>query len=407
VIVAILTRCQRCTDGDGARCQQEFVAFHTSLHVQKEKGKTTLSTRGAMSLKRGNSHAKISAICSGGRGMPKRWKNRPQGSNWGEFGEDDQRGRMNLLTPERRLRALDEVKTGQVFCLSHPLDRPGGNVLNPNRYPPVFHPVMRGKDVYFNLAMENTDPRFTDVGSDEAIMLYSQYSTHWDGFAHKGTVFDADGDGVPEKVSYNGYRIVDADGRGMHGALGALAVSVAQMAEMGVQGRAVMIDLRHHFGDERVAVTLDMLDRVMREDNVAVEPGDIVCIHTGLGQLIREAEGKLDQSIRTACTVLDGYDKRLLEWIADTGIAAIAADNLAVERSSTLGVDPRLGHRGPQLPLHEHCLVKLGIHLGELWYLTELAAWLRQNRRNRFLLTAPPLRMPGAAGSPVTPVATV
>ena len=89
------------------------------------------------------------------------------------------------------------------------------------------------------------------------------------------------------------------------------------------------------------------------------------------------------------------------------GIVAIAADNLAVERSSTLGADPRLPHRGPALPLHEHCLVKLGIHLGELWYLTELAAWLRANQRSSFLLTAPPLRMPGAAGSPVTPVATV
>ena len=50
---------------------------------------------------------------------------------------------MNLVTPERRLRALAEVKTGQVFCLSHPLDRPGGNVLNANRHPPVFHPVKR------------------------------------------------------------------------------------------------------------------------------------------------------------------------------------------------------------------------------------------------------------------------
>ena len=127
----------------------------------------------------------------------------------------------------------------------------------------------------------------------------------------------------------------------------------------------------------------------------------------GLGQLIRDAGGRLDPSIRRACPVLDGYDKRLLEWIADSGLAAIAADNLAVERSSTLGADPRLPHRGPALPLHEHCLFKLGIHLGEPWYLTELAAWLREHHRSSFLLTAPPLRLPGAAGSPVTPVATV
>lgn len=339
--------------------------------------------------------------------MAKRWKNRPDGSNWGEFGEDDQRGRLNLLSAERRLRALREVKTGEVFCLSHPLDKPGGSVLNAFRKPPVFHPVTREGKLYFNLAMSETDPRYTDVGSDEAIMLYSQYSTHWDGFAHKGTLFDADGDGVAEKVSYNGFWLVDSTGCGLYGELGAVALSVAEMAATGVQGRAVMIDLRHHFGDGRTDVTFEMLEHVMKDDAVTVEKGDILCLHTGLGQLIRDADGRLDASIKTKCAVLDGYDKRLLEWISDTGIVAIAADNLAVERSGTLGPDPRLGHHGPQLPLHEHCLVKLGIHLGELWYLTELAAWLRKNRRSRFLLTAPPLRMPGAAGSPVTPVATV
>jgi kynurenine formamidase len=342
--------------------------------------------------------------------MTKRWKNRPQGSNWGEFGDDDQRGRMNLITAELRLAALKEVKTGQVFTLSHPLDKPGGNHLNGNRFEPVFHPVKRGKEIYFNLGSDSVDLRFNDVGSDEAVMLYMQYSTHWDSFAHKGSRFDADGDGVEEKVSYNGWQLVDKEGRGLYGDLGARAVSVAEMAQTGVQGRAVMIDLRHHYGDKRVAITYEMLEKVMRDDNVTVQKGDIVCVHTGLGQLIRDAAdsgGKLDASIKTACTVLDGYDKRLLEWIADSGLAAIACDNLAVERSSTLGADPRMPHRGPALPLHEHCLFKLGIHLGELWYLTELAAWLRANQRSSFLLTAPPLRMPGAAGSPVTPVATV
>ena len=339
--------------------------------------------------------------------MAKRWKNRPPGSNWGEFGDDDQLGRMNYVTAERRLAALKEVQTGDVFVLSHPLDKPGGTVLNPNRKPPVFHPVFRGKETYFNLASSKIDPRFNDVGSDEAIMLYMQYSTHWDSFAHKGSVFDADGDGVEEAVSYNGWRIVDENGQGLNNGLGARAVSCAEMATTGVQTRAVMVDLRHHYGDGRTAITLEMLEKVMHEDKVTVQKGDILCLHTGLGQLIRDANGKLDDSIKTACSVLDGYDKPLLEWIADSGIAAIAADNLAVERSSTLGADPRLPHRGPALPLHEHCLVKLGIHLGELWYLTELAGWLRANDRNSFLLTAPPLRMPGAAGSPVTPVATV
>lgn len=339
--------------------------------------------------------------------MAKRWKKRPEGSNWGEFGDDDQRGRLNLLTDEARLRALREVKAGRAFCLSHPLELPGGNVLNSFRHAPVFHPVYREGHVYFNLAFADDNPRFTDTGSDEAVMLYTQYSTHWDAFPHKGSMFDADGDGVEEKVYYNGFQIVDRDGRGAQDKLGAVALSAAVAAETGLQGRGVLIDLRHHFGDERVAVDYEKLAQVMKADAVQVEKGDILCLHTGLGQLIRDAAGSPDSSLRTSCAVLDGYDRKLLEWIADTGVAAIAADNLAVERSSTLGIDPRMPHRGPALPLHEHCLFKLGIMLGELWYLTELAAWLRQHRRSRFLLTAPPLRLYGAAGSPVTPVATV
>ena len=339
--------------------------------------------------------------------MSQRWKNRPEGSNWGEFGDDDQIGRMNLLNEERRLRALKEVRAGRAFCLSHPLHLPGGTVLNSFRQAPVFHPVYRDGRLYFNLALGHADPRVTDVGSDEAVMLHTQYSTHWDGFPHKGSLFDANGDGQAEKVYYNGFSIVDQSGRGTQGELGAVNLSIAGAAQTGVQGRGVMIDLRHHFGDQRVAVDYDMLAAVMKADDVHVEKGDIVVLHTGLGQLIREANGKPHASLRTACAVLDGYDRSLLEWIADTGVAAIAADNLAVERSSTLGADPRMPHRGPALPLHEHCLFKLGIMLGELWYVTELAAWLRQNKRSAFLLTAPPLRLAGAAGSPVTPVATV
>src|SRR5207253_6328702 len=105
--------------------------------------------------------------------VSRRWKTRPPGSNWGEFGDDDQLGRLNLLTDERRLRALQEVKAGRVFCLSHPLDRPGGTVLNSFRHPPVFHPVYREAEVYFNLSFQKSDPRYTDIGSDEAVMLHT------------------------------------------------------------------------------------------------------------------------------------------------------------------------------------------------------------------------------------------
>lgn len=57
--------------------------------------------------------------------MTVRWVNRPEGSTWGDWGTDDQRGRMNLVTPKHRLRATREVKEGLCFCLSMPLDVPG------------------------------------------------------------------------------------------------------------------------------------------------------------------------------------------------------------------------------------------------------------------------------------------
>jgi kynurenine formamidase len=103
--------------------------------------------------------------------------------------------------------------------------------------------------------------------------------------------------------------------------------------------------------------------------------------------------------------VFNGDDTRLLNWISESGLAALISDNVAVEQSSSVARE--MTSPGPVLPLHEHCLFKIGVPLGELWHLSELAAWLRENQRTRFLLTAPPLRMPGAVGSPATPVATV
>ncbi len=102
--------------------------------------------------------------------------------------------------------------------------------------------------------------------------------------------------------------------------------------------------------------------------------------------------------------MLDGYDERLLDWITTSGIAIIATDNMAVEDSRGTG---RTRGGQSRLPLHRHCLFRLGLHLGELWYLSELATEMRRQQRFRCLLTAPPLRVPGAVGSPVTPVATL
>jgi hypothetical protein len=344
-----------------------------------------------------------------------RWKNRPPGSNWGDFGPDDELGRINLITAEKVKQGVAEVKEGKTFCLSMPLDYPGGRVLNPRRFPPVLNPTKRGERENFNFPLGLGDQRFTDVVSDDAVLMALQYSTQWDSFAHVGGMFDADGDGTPEMLYYNGFKGgVDVVGPVEHGPagekklgehVGARKLGVEMMAEACVQGRAVMIDLFAHFARERKYVGWDDLRRVMDADGVTVEEGDMVCFRTGYDRLLLEMKKDVKAEVAEhACAVLDGRDEKLLQWVTDSGASVLISDNYAVE-----GIPSREG-RGEShasMPLHEHCLFKLGVHLGELWYLSELADWLRQKKRSRFLLTAPPLRLPGAVGSPATPVATV
>lgn len=75
--------------------------------------------------------------------MPQRWKHAPPDSNWGEFGPDDQRGRMNLVDRAKVLQGIAEVREGLTFCLSLPLDVPGGMALNPRRLPPQRYATLR------------------------------------------------------------------------------------------------------------------------------------------------------------------------------------------------------------------------------------------------------------------------
>lgn len=356
--------------------------------------------------------------------MPQRWKHAPGSSNWGEFGPDDQRGRMNLVDRAKVLQGIAEVREGLTFCLSLPLDVPGGMALNPRRLPPQRFSTLRdGKSAGaqgFCWSYASEDPQLTDVVCDDVLLMNTQYSTQWDSLAHMGSRFDADGDGQAEAVFYNGFRAgVDIAAASEDAAApadwarypgpAAGALGIENLAEHGVQGRAVLIDLEAQVGRTRTAVGYDALMRILDADGVTVEPGDMVCLHTGFGDTLMAMNRQPDVArLHATGSGLDGHDARLLQWIVDSRLACLIADNPAVELVQPVSLSGAATPlRRPRLPLHEHCLFKNGIHLGELWWLTPLARWLRANRRHRFLLTAPPLRLPGAAGSPATPIATV
>ena len=389
-----------------------------------------------------------------------RWQKRPEGSTWGDFGPDDEIGRLNLLTPEKVLQGVAEVREGKTFCLSLPLDLPGGNAMNARRHPPRLAATTRDGVPYANFPMSKMQENAVDILTDDQVTLCLQYSTQWDGLSHIGAYFDARGDGVPTKRYYNGYEagvdILGGDDRGSsgeghsssvhsgsghsgsghsgnghtgsrptgsahsgsvhdhddhaadgccnHGASFARRLGIDAYAAKGMQGRGVLVDFTRHFGTGRTLITYDMLQHAMTADKVVVERGDFLVLRTGFSEAIMDMAGEPDHArLEQTGAVLDGTDTALLNWITESGIAALCADNYAVEAYPARKVEGLTS----ALPLHHHCLFKLGLPLAELWYLRDLAQWLHANGRNRFLLTAPPLRLPGAVGSPVTPIATV
>jgi kynurenine formamidase len=334
-----------------------------------------------------------------------RWKNRPEGSNWGDFGADDQRGKMNLLTPAMRLAAMQEVREGIAFTLSLPLDYPGGDSpVLVRRAPKLFSTQQDGHHAH-NLLNGDFMPGSCGSVCDDGVTLYTQYSTQWDSLAHWGRLFDLDGDGRQVIAYYNGFRAVDdIIGAEQDGGPYAKALGIQNLAEACPQGRGVLVNMFAIHGHHRMGWGYDHLMDALDRQKAEVRPGDFLVIYTGWDVLLLCMNKQPSMPYLLSHTGgLDGHDDRLLQWIDDSGIVAICSDNAAVEL-----FEPRIGPRDETgLRLHEHCLFKLGIHLGELWYLKDLADWLGARERSAFLLTAPPLRLPGAVGSPACPIATV
>src|SRR5258708_19259543 len=116
--------------------------------------------------------------------------------------------------------------------------------------------------------------------------------------------------------------------------------------------------------------------KVLDADKVVVEPGDMLVLHTGVCDEIVKMDKKVDpQRAHAMCAVLDGRDKRLLQWITDSQISALIADNYGVE---AVPARPRPGGaQHPSLPLPNPCLFKPALYLGEIRGPQSLALFFR------------------------------
>jgi kynurenine formamidase len=293
--------------------------------------------------------------------------------NWNRWGPDDELGTLNFITPEKRARAATLVRTGKLFSLQIPMDK-NGPMNGTTRVNPQHSMKVTGTDT------ESPIPLALNAGfTDDVMFLYLQSGTEWDALAH--IYYDG--------ALYNGYPASAVDSRG------AAKLGIDKTCSSYVS-RGVLLDVPRHRGVDVLApedrITGEELDAIAAAQGVAIESGDIVLLRTGA--LVDWSRTGSWESYRGPGA---GLHFTSAEWLHDHEIAAIAADNNAVEGA---------GSRVPaEIPLHMLGLRDMGMCFGETFYLEELAEDCAADRTYECMLVAPALRVTGGVGSPVNPLA--
>ncbi|MDX3520483.1 cyclase family protein [Streptomyces scabiei] len=300
-------------------------------------------------------------------------------SNWGRWGEDDVLGTLNLLDEAKRREGAALVRRGVSFSLSQSFDMNGPQKGWRRRTNPVHTMLDTGTDA----ALGNQGFPHGLGGADDVIAMPLQCSTQWDGLGH---IFD-------HGKAWNGRdaaRTVTSDGD--------LVTGIEHMAPH-VAGRGVLLDVGRVIGDARgelpdgYAITEEHLTATARAHGVAVGRGDIVVVRTGrLARARREGWGDY------AGGDAPGLSFTTAGWLHTSEIAAIATDTWGFE------VRPNEFDDAFQ-PLHQIAIPHIGLLIGEMWDPDTLADDCAADGVYEFWLTAAPLPITGAVGSPVNPVA--
>jgi kynurenine formamidase len=294
--------------------------------------------------------------------------------SWDVHGPDDQLGTLNRLTPAVVAAATASVRTGERVGVSLPLGLPD---------PPFF-----GRQAFKHSFV----PMGPAAWDDWVDGFYLQCSSQWDGLRHVGSGPDGWYGG------WQGRPDADPEPLGIH-----------HWAERGIIGRGVLVDLAAARVDTgydpftSVAFGPDDLDAALSAAGVALRYGDILCVRTGwmdkylaLGRAgqVELAAGMVDVTGYMAAGLSGSEEMSRFLW--DSGVAAVACDNPAVE---VVPGDRSVGF------LHGRLIPHLGFAIGELFDFGPLAEACRRERRYEFLFVSVPLNVTGAVGSPANAVA--
>jgi kynurenine formamidase len=300
-------------------------------------------------------------------------------TNWGKWGPDDEVGALNYLGPNEVLAAVRLVRSGKVFTLQVPMGAPGGDPVWPGR---------RGCERYQLLDeghwLSGKGPVFAGGlhYADDAMSAFLQGSTQYDALGHVW---------YGGKL-YNGYDANTTIG-------GMAKASVQPIAEKGVVGRGVLIDVARHRGkaalDKGETFNHEDLMAAAKAQGMEIKKRDILVIRTGFVETFyahgapKFYEGFLEPGLT--------YSPELVNWFNDMEIPNLVTDTIANEVTA----DPV---SGVALPLHCALMRNLGVTFTEICDLSKLAKDCDGDGQWDFLYVAAPLKVVNGTGAPVNPV---
>lgn len=298
-------------------------------------------------------------------------------SNWGRWGDRDERGTANFITPAVVAQAAAEVKRGAVFYCGVLLDSA-----------PPTHP---GRTGVIHL-MPAINVKGSEVGlqsqgifNDDVVTMNVSAATQWDGLAHCGY----------QDAYYNGATPADISAH-----RGVTRNSVDKLTSS-LTTRGVLVDLVAYKGCQveghlspGYAITCDDLAGCLQAQNVTVRSGDALLVRTGW-----TAHWYAHPAQRPNYFVSQpGMSIKTLEWLYDHEISCLAVDNTGVE------VKPS-EVPGEELPFHLVAIRDLGLTIGEVFDFTALATDCHNDHRYTAFFVAPHQALAGASNSSPTPVA--
>ena len=292
-------------------------------------------------------------------------------SNWGRWGAADQRGTLNLITPEKSKAAARLVEDGVSVSLAHFVSEE--EAMDSQTFAPTRH------------WMTAVDPETGAVRFALDALSFSLHDgmlSHMDALCHYATVRDG------ERVIFNGYP-QDLDAQGCKD------LAVDRMGP-GYVTRGVLVDIPHLRGvewlDPSTPIFISDLEAWEEYAGVTIGSGDALLVRTGRWAK-REREGPWSYG-RTGA----GLHASVLPWLKERGVAILIGD--AVNDVQPSGVE------GRNRPLHDMTQVFIGLPLVDNGYLEDVAVEAAVRRRWEFMVSWQITQVPGGTASPFNALAT-